>query len=130
MPTVLDVACKLEDLSPARTPHAKRPEGLGALGEDRRDRGEREGRCSRPLACRRDLRSRGAGLGANHAAPALQALEHRSLLTADVRAGPDSKVQVEGAVGPEQRGPDPSVQIGDVDCRSIVATASGYSERM
>ncbi len=104
-------------MGPARAPHAELPEGLGALGEDRRDSGEREdvvhdSRLPEQPGDRGERR-----LGPDHAAPALEALEHGGLLTADVRAGPDSQVQVEGAVRPEHRGSHPAVQIGDVDRR-------------
>ena len=46
---------------------------------------------------------------------ALEALQHRGLLAADVRAGADADVQVEGEAGAEDRSPEPAVLAGDLD---------------
>ena len=102
---VSDVACELEDLSSSRATHAELSEGLGAVGENRRDRGEREdvvhdGRLPEEPGDRRERR-----FGPDHAAPALEALEHGGLLTAYVRAGTDAQVKVEGWSVPSTEGP-------------------------
>ena len=45
------------------------------------------------------------GLGSDLAAAALEALQHRGLLAADIRPGPDPQVQVEPMPGPSASGP-------------------------
>ena len=74
---------------------------------------------------RRDRR-----LGADHPALALEALQHRGLLAADVGARADPHVQVERQVGAEHR--RRRAARGCTRSRSRCAassTAAGYSER-
>ena len=70
-------------------------------------------------------------LGPHLAALALEALEHRGLLAADVGAGADAHADVEGEPAARgRRSPSQPRAAGGVDgAPRMAATASGYSER-
>ncbi len=93
---VLDVAGELDRHGAARAAHAERGIGVGALGQDRRHGGERDqvvddGRPAEQALVRRQRR-----LGAHLAALALDALQQRGLLAADIGAGADPDLDIEG----------------------------------
>ena len=90
-----DVAGKLDRHSAAGSAHAEIGVGLGAAGEDERDCRERQyvvddGGLAEQALVRRQRR-----LGADDAAPALEAFEQRGLFTADIGAGADAYFEIE-----------------------------------
>ena len=100
---MLDVAGQLEGQRAARTAGAERGVGLGAAHQDLGDGGEREdvvdhGRLAEEAVVRGQRR-----LGPHLTALALEALEQRRLLAADIGAGADA--QLDGAVLEQAVGP-------------------------
>ena len=96
---LLDVARHGEDHGAARIRHAHLGEPLGALAQDRGHRGERERVVDRRrLAVQAEVR-RERRLEARLAGLALERLEERRLLAADVRAGAGDGMQVEVDAG-------------------------------
>ena len=69
-------------------------------------------------------------LGADNAAPALEALQQRRLLAADVGAGAEPRVQAERPAAAEHALARAPIGGGDLDRPAIVRKAAGYSERM
>ena len=102
---LLDVARQLERQRAARAAHAESAYACAAVGQDHRH-GARD---STLLTTRRPAEQaldRGhRRLGAHHAALALEAVEHRGLLAADVGAGAHPHVEVEGVPGAETCAP-------------------------
>ena len=86
--------------------------GGGALGEDGGHRRERQHVVHHRRPAEEALDGGQRRLGAGEAPIAFEALEHRGLLAADVRAGTDPDLEVETGVTP-----DPPVLLGDGDGR-------------
>src|SRR5579883_904396 len=91
-----DVAGELDRHGAARAPYAEIGIGLATIGKNEGHRGERQhviddGGLAEQTLVRRQWR-----LGADDAAAAFQALQERGFLTADIGAGADAHLDVEG----------------------------------
>ena len=101
---------------PRERPTPSSPYACAAVGQDHRHGAERQhvvddGRLAEQAVERGDRR-----LGPDHAALALEALQHRGLLAADVGAGADPHVQVEAQVASRGRSrPSQPWRVGDLD---------------
>ena len=125
-----DVAGQLEDARAPGAPDAVLGVGLRAVGQDPRHRGQGEHVVDDGGPAEQALEGGDRRLGPHHAALALEALEHRRLLAADVGAGADAHVQVEGEIGPEDVLTEPAPARAASIAASMATMASGYSERM
>ena len=112
---VLDVAGELDGQRAARFAHAEVAVELRALVQNDRHGGERDhvvddGRLAEQAFDRRQRR-----LGADLAAPAFQALEHRGLFAADVRARAQAHIQIESLAAAGDVRAQIAVFVGDRD---------------
>ena len=113
--TALDVPGELEDLGAARALDAQIGVRRSTLGEDAGHRRESDhvvddSRLAEQTRQRRDRRLR-----ADHPALALEALQHRGLLAADVGTRADPDLEVERQVGAEHRRTEHTAAVGDLD---------------
>ena len=100
---------------PRDRPTPRSAYACAAVGEDHRHRAEGQhvvdgGRLAEEALERGDRR-----LGAHLAAPALEALEHRGLLAADVGAGAHAHVEVEVVPAAEDVAAEEAVGVGGLD---------------
>ena len=126
-----DVAGQAEELRPGRAVGADPGERLAAVEHDARDVGQRlDVVDDRRLAEQPDL-DRERRLVARLAALALDRLEERRLLAADVGAGaaPELDVEVEARARRCRRRGGPPTRAASMACATL-ASASGYSPRM
>ena len=110
-----DIAAELEDLGAVRAVRPQRGVCRPAVGEDHGDRRQGEDIVDHGGLTEEALQRRDRGLGPDLAAAALEALQHRGLLAADVRPGPDPQVQVEADAWPERIRPEDPLGIRDLD---------------
>ena len=112
-----DVAGQLEHLGAARAADAELGVRRAAVGQDHRDRAQREHVVDDRRAAEQPFDRGDRRLGAHLAALALEAVEHRGLLAADVGAGAHPHVEVEGEPGAEDVLAEPAVRVRRVDRR-------------
>ena len=118
-PPCLTLPASWIGMVPRERPMPKSAIGLGALGEDRRHGGQRDhvvddGRLAEQALVRRQRR-----LGADLAALAFEAFEQRGLLAADIGAGADADLEVEGVAEPQPRPGQQPRRGGDRDRRGM-----------
>ncbi len=112
---LLDVAGELEDLGAAGAAGAELGVRRAAVSEDHRHRTQRQHVVDRGGPAPQAPDGRDRRPGPHLAAAALEALEHRGLLAADVGACPDADVQVEGEAGAEDVLAEVAVGVRRVD---------------
>ena len=95
-PAMLDVAGELDRHGAARAAHAEIAIERGAFGQDHRHRGERQHVVDDGRPAEQPLMRRQRRLRAHIAALAFEAFEQRGLLAADIGAGADAHLDVEG----------------------------------
>ena len=110
-----DVARELEDLGAARALHAECLIRRGAVGDDPGHRSEGEDVVDQGRLAKETLECGDRRLRSDHAALALEALEHRGFLAADIGAGTLDNADVEGTTGAHDVGPEPAIDVRDVD---------------
>ena len=110
-----DVAAELEDLGPARPAQTERLVRLRAVGQDVGDGRQGQDVVDDGRLAEQALDGGEWRLRADLAALALEALEHRRLFAADVRAGADPDLQVEPQVRAEDPGAQPAVALRGED---------------